>query len=52
MNIRTTGHHITQRIRLIACIGALGTGFRRLTCVGAAVRFLSSLLEVRRRAAA
>jgi hypothetical protein len=27
MNIRTTGHHITRRIRLIACIGALGTAF-------------------------
>jgi len=27
MNIRNTGHHITRRIRLIACIGALGTAF-------------------------
>ena len=27
MNIRNTGHHITRRIRLMACIGALGTAF-------------------------
>jgi len=27
MNIRNTGQHITRRIRLIACIGALGTAF-------------------------
>jgi len=27
MNIRNTGHHITRRIRLIACIGALVTAF-------------------------
>jgi hypothetical protein len=27
MNIRKTGHHIVRRIRLIACIGALGTAF-------------------------
>ena len=27
MNIRNRGHHITRRIRLIACIGALGTAF-------------------------
>src|SRR3954468_12513551 len=27
MNIRNTGQHITRRIRLIACIGALGTTF-------------------------
>jgi len=27
MNIRNTGHHITRRIRLIACISALGTAF-------------------------
>jgi len=27
MNVRSTGHHITRRIRLIACIGALGTAF-------------------------
>jgi len=27
MNIRNTGHHITRRVRLIACIGALGTAF-------------------------
>ena len=27
MNIRKTGHQITRRIRLIACIGALGTAF-------------------------
>ena len=27
MNIRNTGHHITRRIRLIACIGALATAF-------------------------
>jgi len=27
MNIRNTGHHITRRIKLIACISALGTAF-------------------------
>ena len=27
MNSRNTGHHITRRIRLIACISALGTAF-------------------------
>jgi hypothetical protein len=27
MNIRNTGHHITRRIRLIACISALETAF-------------------------
>ena len=27
MNIRNTRHHITRRIRLIACISALGTAF-------------------------
>ena len=27
MNIRNTGHHITRRIRLIACISALATAF-------------------------
>jgi hypothetical protein len=27
MSIRNTGHHITRRIRLMACIGALGTAF-------------------------
>jgi hypothetical protein len=27
MNIGNTGHHITRRIRLIACISALGTAF-------------------------
>jgi hypothetical protein len=27
MNIRNTGHHNTRRIRLIACIGALGAAF-------------------------
>jgi len=27
MNIRNTGQHIARRIRLIACIGALGTAF-------------------------
>jgi len=27
MNIRNRGHHITRRIRLIACIGALATAF-------------------------
>ena len=27
MNIRKAGHHITRRIRLMACIGALGTAF-------------------------
>lgn len=27
MNVRNTGHNITRRIRLIGCIGALGTAF-------------------------
>jgi hypothetical protein len=27
MNIRNNGHHITRRIRLIACMGALATAF-------------------------
>ena len=27
MNVRCTGHHITRRIKLIACISALGTAF-------------------------
>jgi hypothetical protein len=27
MNVRSTGHHITRRIKLIACISALGTAF-------------------------
>ena len=27
MNVRNTGHHITRRIRLIACISALATAF-------------------------
>lgn len=27
MNIRSTGHQITRRMRLIACIGVLGTAF-------------------------
>jgi hypothetical protein len=27
MNIRNTGHQVTRRIKLIACIGALGTAF-------------------------
>src|SRR5436190_22611326 len=27
MNTRNIGHHITRRIRLMACIGALGTAF-------------------------
>ena len=27
MNIRSTGHHVTHRIRLVACTGALATAF-------------------------
>jgi hypothetical protein len=27
MNVRSTGHHITRRIKLITCISALGTAF-------------------------
>ena len=27
MNVRSSGHHITRRIKLIACISALGTAF-------------------------